>query len=147
MKFLLLLSLFTNLFSKEILGEIDRFNLPEFNLKYINSRIDTGAKTSSIHSTNIKILKNNFVEFQLFGKYKFQKKIHKIANVKSSNGIEEKRVFIKSIIEIFDKTYEIELSLNNRANMQFPLLVGRELLEKGFVVDVSQQNLSFSKKN
>ena len=145
MKFLLLIFLFTNLFSKEILGEIDRFHLAEFNLKNIEARIDTGAKTSSIHATNIKILNKNLVEFRVLDKYKFQKKIHKIATVKSSNGIEEKRVFIKSTIKIFDKNYEIELSLNDRKNMQFPLLIGRELLEKGFIVDVSQQNLSYLK--
>lgn len=145
MKFLLLIFLFTNLLSKEILGEIDRFYLPEFNLKNIEARIDTGAKTSSIHATNIKILNKNLVEFEVLDKYKFQKKIHKIAIVKSSNGIEEKRVFIKSTIKIFDKNYEIELSLNDRKNMQFPLLIGRELLEKGFIVDVSQQNLSYLK--
>lgn len=145
MKFLLLIFLFTNLFSKEILGEIDRFYLPEFNLKNIEARIDTGAKTSSIHATNIKIINKNLVEFEVLDKYKFQKKIHKIAIVKSSNGIEEKRVFIKSTIKIFDKNYDIELSLNDRKNMQFPLLIGRELLEKGFIVDVSQQNLSYLK--
>lgn len=145
MKYLIFFIFFTNLFSKEILGEIDKFNLPLFKLKNIEARIDTGAKTSSIHATKIEILEDKFVKFKLLGKYDFLGPIYKIQEVKSSNGQKMKRVFIKSKIEIFDKDYEIEFSLNDRTNMQFPLLIGRELLEKGFVVDVTKQNLSFFK--
>ncbi len=147
MKYLIFFIFFTNLFSKEILGEIDKFNLPLFKLKNIEARIDTGAKTSSIHATKIEILEDKFVKFKLLGKYDFLEPIYKIQEVKSSNGQKMKRVFIKSKIEIFDKDYEIEFSLNDRTNMQFPLLIGRELLEKGFVVDVTKQNLSFFKKD
>lgn len=145
MKYLIFFIFFTNLFSKEILGEIDKFNLPLFNLNNIEARIDTGAKTSSIHATNIEIIENKYVKFLVLGKYQFLEPIYKIQEVKSSNGEKSKRVFIKNKIEIFDKDYEIILSLNDRKNMKFPLLIGRELLEKGFIVDVSKQNLSFSK--
>lgn len=145
MKYLIFFIFFTNLFSKEILGEIDKFNLPLFNLNNIEARIDTGAKTSSIHATKIEIIENKYVKFLVLGKYQFLEPIYKIQEVKSSNGQKSKRVFIKNKIEIFDKDYEIILSLNDRKNMKFPLLIGRELLEKGFVVDVSKQNLSFSK--
>lgn len=145
MKYLIFFIFFTNLFSKEILGEIDKFNLPLFNLNNIEARIDTGAKTSSIHATKIEIIENKYVKFLVLGKYQFLEPIYKIQEVKSSNGQKSKRVFIKNKIEIFDKDYEIILSLNDRKNMKFPLLIGRELLEKGFIVDVSKQNLSFSK--
>lgn len=147
MKYLIFFIFFTNLFSKEILGEIDKFNLPLFNLNNIEARIDTGAKTSSIYATKIEIVENRFVKFKLLGKYDFLEPIYKIQEVKSSNGQKMKRVFIKSKIEIFEKDYEVELSLNDRTNMKFPLLIGRELLEKGFIVDVSKQNLSFSQIN
>ena len=145
MKYLIFFIFFTNLFSKEILGEIDKFNLPLFNLNNIEARIDTGAKTSSIHATKIEIIENKYVKFLVLGKYQFLEPVYKIQEVKSSNGQKSKRVFIKNKIEIFDKDYEIILSLNDRKNMKFPLLIGRELLEKGFIVDVSKQNLSFSK--
>lgn len=145
MKYLIFFIFFTNLFSKEILGEIDKFNLPLFNLNNIEARIDTGAKTSSIHATKIEIIENKYVKFLVLGKYQFLEPIYKIQEVKSSNGQKSKRVFIKNKIEIFDKDYEIILSLNDRKNMKFSLLIGRELLEKGFIVDVSKQNLSFSK--
>ena len=65
MKYLIFFIFFTNLFSKEILGEIDKFNLPLFNLNNIEARIDTGAKTSSIHATKIEIIEkyNNQKKF------------------------------------------------------------------------------------
>ena len=147
MRLIFILLLTINLFSKEILGEIDKFDLPLLNLQNIEARIDTGATSSSIHCTNIEKINNNMIKFKLLGKEEFIKPISKIANVKNSNGKVQSRFFIKTTIKIYNKDYEIELSLNNRENMKYPLLVGRELLNQGFIVDVSQKNLSFENKN
>lgn len=146
MKILFFIFLFINLNAKEILGEIDKFNLPSLHLTNINARIDTGATTSSIHCTQIEKIHNQ-VKCKLLNKIEIIKPISKIAEVKSSNGEKTTRYFIKSDIEIFNKIYEIELSLNDRTNMEFPLLIGRELLKKGFVVDVQKQNLSYESSN
>lgn len=142
--FILLITL--NLYSNEMLGEIDKFNLPSLNLTNIEARIDTGATSSSIHCTQIKKI-DNHIKCKLLNKTEIIKPISKIAEVKSSNGEKVLRYFIKSDIEIFNKIYEIELSLNDRTNMQYPLLIGRELLKKGFVVDVQKQNLSYKSSN
>ena len=146
MKILFFIFLFINLNAKEILGEIDKFNLSSLNLTNINARVDTGATTSSIHCTQIEKIENQ-VKCKLLNKIEIIKPISKIAEVKSSNGEKATRYFIKSDIEIFNKIYEIELSLNDRTNMEFPLLIGRELLKKGFVVDVQKQNLSSESSN
>ena len=146
MKILFFIFLFINLNAKEILGEIDKFTLPSLNLTNINARIDTGATTSSIHCTQIKKIDNQ-VRCKLLNKIEIIKPISKIAEVKSSNGEKAIRYFIKSDIEIFNKIYELEISLNDRTNMEFALLIGRELLKKGFVVDVQKQNLSYKSSN
>ena len=147
MRLLFILLLTINLFSKEILGEIDKFDLPLLNLQNIEARIDTGATSSSIHCINIEKINNNMIKFKLLGDKEFIKPISKIANVKNSNGKVQSRFFIKTTIKIYNKDYEIELSLNNRKNMKYPLLVGREVLNQGFIVDVSRKNLSFENKN
>lgn len=146
MKIILFVLVTLNLYSNEILGEIDKFNLPSLNLTNINARIDTGATTSSIHCTNI-IKIDNQVKCKLLNKSEILKPILKTIEVKSSNGEKNTRYFIKGDIEIFNKIYEIELSLNDRTNMKYPLLIGRELLKKGFIVDVQKQNLSYVSSN
>ena len=50
MRFFFIFFLVINLYSKQILGEIDKFDLPLFNLQNIEARIDTGATSSSINS-------------------------------------------------------------------------------------------------
>ena len=65
--------------------------------------------------------------------------VHKIKNVKSSNGKTEERIFVKTTVELLGKKYEAELSLTNRKDMRYPMLIGRKYLKGRFLVDVSLQ--------
>jgi hypothetical protein len=71
----------------------------------------------------------------------FEIPVHKVKNVKSSNGIAEERVVIKQRIEIANKSIKLDLSLTNRAEMRYPVLLGRRFLNKKFIVDVSKKYL------
>jgi hypothetical protein len=144
--------LFTTSFSQElILGKIDKFDLPELELQSLRAKIDTGAKTSSLHCKTIEPQQDGYVRFIVLdennqkytGKY-ITKKIYRIADVKSSNGSVQKRYFIKTPIIIYGKTYTMETSLSFRGSMKFPLLIGRELIKQDFLVDVTKENLSFN---
>lgn len=146
MKFFLLILLFINLQSKEILGSIDKLDFPLLNLQNIESRIDSGATNSSLHCTNIEKIDDNFVKFKVLGQNNFIKPISKVKNVKSSNGISHKRFFIKTEVLILGKIYISELSLNDRSTMTYPFLVGRDILLQGFLVDISKENLSYKLK-
>ncbi|MCW8896069.1 MAG: RimK/LysX family protein [Sulfurimonas sp.] len=154
MKYLILLLLVFNLYAKDTLGRIDKFDLPELNIYNIRAKIDTGAKTSSLHCSNIIPVGDNLVKFivldgknnQLTKGY-ITKPISRVANVKSSNGEIEQRYFVHTKIVIYNKTYDIELSLTFRDSMRYPLLIGRELLNQGFIVDTTQKNLSFKAKD
>ncbi|NCB11315.1 MAG: hypothetical protein EOM78_06750, partial [Erysipelotrichia bacterium] len=96
--------------------------------------------------TNIEKVDDNHVKFKVLGKESFIKPISKIKEVKSSNGISQKRFFIKTEIVILGKIYISELSLNDRTNMTYPFLLGRDILEQDFMVDVSKENISFNLK-
>ncbi|MDZ7817668.1 MAG: RimK/LysX family protein [Aliarcobacter sp.] len=146
MKALFFLFLFVNLYSKEIIGSIDKLDFPLLNLQNIESRIDTGATNSSLHCTNIEKIDDKFVRCNVLGKKSFTKEISKIKKVKSSNGVSQNRYFIKTQIIIFGKTYITELSLNDRSNMTYVFLLGRDVLTQNFIVDVSKENLSFELK-
>ena len=146
MKIIFCLFLVFNLYAKDIIGSIDKLDFPAFNLENVESRIDTGATNSSLHCTNIEKIDDKFVKCNVLGKESFTNEISKIKEVKSSNGISQKRFFIKTEIIILGKTYISELSLNDRNSMSYPFLLGRDVLHENFIVDVSKENLSFKLK-
>ena len=146
MKIIFCLFLVFNIYAKDIIGSIDKLDFPAFNLENVESRIDTGATNSSLHCTNIEKIDDKFVKCNVLGKESFTNEISKIKEVKSSNGISQKRFFIKTEIIILGKTYISELSLNDRNSMSYPFLLGRDVLHENFIVDVSKENLSFKLK-
>lgn len=129
-------------FAQTIIGKSDYIDLPTLNIKNIKAKIDTGAKTSSLHAKNIESYDGKNVIFELY-ENKYTLPISRIVLVKSSNGISERRYAIKTKIIIFDRIEELEFTLTNREKMSFPVLLGRNFLKKGFLVDVTKENLSF----
>tara|TARA_R110002124_G_scaffold48026_1_gene142152 strand:- start:24701 stop:25135 length:435 start_codon:yes stop_codon:yes gene_type:complete len=137
---------------KKIIGRLEFVDLPKWNIKQIEAKIDTGAYSSSLHCHNIEeFLKDgeNWVRFNLldpdhtsYNDRLFSLQVHDSREVKSSNGQTELRVFVKTKICFFDDEYRIELSLTNRSEMKYPLLIGRKFLKNKFLVDVSKKHLT-----
>lgn len=144
-----------NHFMKTI-GRIDKADFPELFLSNINIKIDTGAYTSTIHCDDIKeviIDGEKYIEFKLldpthpqYSDNKFKTKRFKKRMIKNSFGKAEQRFVVETTIVIFEEEYPIELSLSERSNMKYPILIGRKLLNRRFCVDTSKQNLSFKLK-
>lgn len=63
--------------------------------------------------------------------------VHKISHVKSSNGTIQERIFIRTPITLFGRRYMADISLTDRREMKYPMLIGRKFLEKRFLVDVA----------
>lgn len=141
---------------KKLIGRSDKADFPDLDLYDIDIKIDTGAYTSAIHCHKIKekeINDQRMISFVLldpshpqYNKKQYQAKIHKEKLVKSSNGKAEKRYIIKTKILLFGKKYSIELSLSERGEMRYPVLIGRKLLRGKFIVDSELSNLSFQLK-
>ena len=66
--------------------------------------------------------------------------------VKSSFGHTEYRYVIKSKIVLFGKEFETDFTLADRLRMRYPILLGRKLLRRRFIVDVSRKDLSYRQK-
>lgn len=141
---------------KIIIGRRDRADFPELGLFDIDVKVDTGAYTSSIHCHNIEVVEaagGKRVRFNLldpdhpdYDEKEFVLPIARIKHVKSSSGSSEKRFFIKTQILLFNELIDLELSLTDRSDMKFPVLLGRKLLKKRFIVDVARFNLSYRHK-
>jgi hypothetical protein len=65
-----------------------------------------------------------------------------LKRVRSSNGLLEERYSVETTIRLFEKIIPLELTLTERRNMRFPVLLGRRFLSGRFVVDSSRKNLS-----
>ena len=139
---------------KTTIGRIDKADFPELHLVDIDLKIDSGAYTSSIHCSNIEVEGANFIKFTLldpehdfYNNKEFSTKNYASKMVKSSNGISEKRFLIETEIVIFNESFPIHLTLSERKDMTFPILLGRKFLNKKFVIDTSKKDLSFKLKN
>jgi len=139
------------------IGRIDRADFPEINLRDISLKVDTGAFTSSIHCHHVHEVEANGekrIEFELLDPShpEYENKVYKVKTytqkaIKSSNGNIEQRFIIETVIEIFNEVYPIELSLSERGDMKFPVLLGRKFLNKRFIVNPALKNISFKLKS
>jgi hypothetical protein len=146
--------------SKElrIIGRSDIVDLPDLGLHNVDVKIDTGAYTSSIHCSRIKIVKEadgtKAITFTIPGSKLHEKGLHHFKvkdfdqrSIRSSNGHLQKRFIIQSHIVLFGRRIQAEFSLADRSSMKYPILLGRQLLSKRFLVDVSKTNQSYKEKN
>lgn len=141
---------------KTLIGRNDCADFPELGLEDIAVKIDSGAYTSSIHCHQIEeIIINEIptIKFLLldpshenYNRKEFHSTKYKKKSIKSSNGQFENRFIIKTIIVLFNKEYPIELSLTERGEMKFPVLLGRKLLNRKFLIDTAKKNLSSTQK-
>ena len=124
-------------------------SLPELNIPFIKAKIDTGAKTSSLHAFDIQAdTQKNIVQFTVHpvqGDTKItipcQATIVDTRNVMSSNGHIEPRYVIKTPIILGEKQWKIEVTLSNRDPLQYRMLLGREALKKRVLVDPQHDSL------
>lgn len=141
---------------KRVIGRKDKVDFPAMKLYDIDAKVDTGAYTSAIHCHNVKVKETDrgkYVSFNLldpdhprYNEKRFRVPLHKKKRIKNSFGKTEERCIIKTYIRLFGEKFEIELSLSDRSKMDNPVLLGRKILKKNFVVDVSRANLSYRHK-
>jgi ribosomal protein S6--L-glutamate ligase len=137
--------------NKVILGSEEWCSFPDLDIPTIKARVDSGAKTSSLHAINIApFIKNdsNWVKFDINPIQNNNKTvIHCEAPlvdkriVKSSSGYREQRYVIQTLLKIGDDTWPIEMTLTNRDSMGFRMLLGREAMSGRVLVDPEQKYL------
>ena len=131
-----------------VLGRRELIQLLDFELTNIVAKIDTGAYSTSIHCKDIFVEKDKSNNQSILY-FTLPKKKYKLANDKeisttnftrkkvvSSSGHSELRYIIKTKIKIGIRTVTTDVSLADRTNLKYPILIGRKLLAKGFIVDV-----------
>jgi len=124
----------------KVVGVFEAVNFPSFSDADVIAKLDTGAYSGAIHCSRIKQLSResgpglefyplNSDEPVIFEEFA-------VRYVKSSNGDKKKRYFVETEIKIAGRTYPIVLSLTDRTDMKWQVLIGRKFLKQhGFIVD------------
>ena len=133
---------------KKIVGRREIISILDLNLIDLDAKVDTGADSNALHCDNI-VIEGDMVHFCLLDEVhesyhgkRMSMPLHKVKKVKSSNGETQLCPSIKVSVEFFGKKYKSVISLTNRADMKFPMLIGRRFLKDRFIVDVSKENLA-----
>ncbi|MBF7073509.1 ATP-dependent zinc protease [Glaciecola sp. MH2013] len=137
--------------NKILVGSLEQCNLPGLGITELHVRVDTGAATSSLHVDNIE-------EFELDGESWIRFDIHpdihdvqklrrceaKVSSrrkVKSSTATKQRRYVIETMIEMAEQHWPIQLTLTDRSEMTYLMLLGREAMAGKFIVDPSLEYL------
>lgn len=137
--------------NKLLVGAIEECDLPELNITALTVRVDTGAKTSSIHVDNIEPQQR---DNELWVSFDIHPDIHNVSTVvrrsakvkekriiKSSNADKEKRFVVETTICLGSHHWPIELTLTDRSGMTYLMLLGREAMKERVLVDPSKEYL------
>ena len=135
--------------SSTIAGWREWVSLPAIGVPWIKAKLDTGARTSSLHAFDLEELSDasggDFVRFRV---HPWQDSaddvavvecaVHDRRTVRSSSGHTEERIVVLLDVVLLGRTVSAEVSLTNRDEMGFRMLIGREALRHGFLVDAGE---------
>ncbi len=131
--------------SKVVIGSEEWCAFPELGVPAIKARVDSGAKTSSIHAFNIQKFRRNGESWVSFEVHPLQhdrrtvirceKPVLDKRTVKSSSGIAETRYVIGTTMQVGNDAWEVEITLANRDSMGYRMLLGREAMSGRVLVD------------
>lgn len=127
--------------SRSIIGWREWLALPGLGIPAIKAKVDTGARTSALHTFDLGTYWKDGGEYVKFRLHPLQKRsdvelecIAPVADrrvVRDSGGHAEERIVISTNLELGDKSWPIELTLTNRDDMMFRMLLGREGIRAG----------------
>lgn len=140
-----------------VIGWREWVSLPDLGVAQIKVKVDTGARSSSLHATKIRMFERDgekWVRFQINpdqdrtdNKINAEAKIIDLRSIRSSSGAAEMRPVIKTRIQLLNRNWSIELTLSNRDEMGFRMLLGRQAFRKKFYVDAGRSFYGGKSKN
>ena len=136
------------------LGWREWVELPELGLPALKAKVDTGARTSSLHATDLEFFEREgreWVRFLVHPRQRSRARAIRIESplverrsVRPSTGDAELRPVIRTRALVAGVRFSLELTLTNRAQMGFRMLLGREALRRRFLVDPGRSFLGGS---
>ncbi len=120
-------------------------SLPDIDVPWIKAKIDTGAQTSALHATGISEFERDGAAWVRFTAHPWQMSdedaalvelpVHDRRTVRSSSGHAQERPVVLIDVRLGGRTIQAEFTLTDREEMLFRVLIGREALRQGYIVD------------
>ncbi len=133
--------------SRTVIGSNEYIDFRRQNVLKVPAKIDTGADSSAVWASDIKLIEGKVV-FKLFGsssKFYTGKTIvsssFRTSLIKNTSGVKERRFKVRLSVRIKDRNIRTWFTLADRSDMIYPVLLGRRTLHKKFIVDVSQKSV------
>lgn len=130
---------------KQIIGRLEYVNIPELNITGVSAKIDTGAYRGSIHASNIKEIERDgkkFLTFTLLDSdhNEYDGKVYEVdeyttGKFRGTQVDYHERYVIPVTLEIAGKRIKTQLSLSDRKDLRFPILIGRKPLKRKFLIN------------
>jgi len=127
------------------IGWREWIRLPELEIGRIKAKIDTGARSSTLHAFDLELFEMagvQYVRFRVQPRQRDHGKIIEVAarvvdfrRVRSSNGLATTRPVIRTEVEILGQKHLVDVTLVDRGRMGFRMLIGREAIRGRFLVD------------
>jgi hypothetical protein len=128
---------------KAMIGRRELVSFPDLDLSELVAKIDTGAYTTALHCSHVRE-ENGVLFFRLLDEThpEYQDRDHRFEKfdrkeIRNSFGESELRYIVRTRITLGARTIRCIVSLADRGNMRYPVLIGRRLLQNRFTVDVS----------
>ncbi|GAA2925167.1 hypothetical protein GCM10010458_03480 [Microbacterium luteolum] len=137
--------------SNTLTGWREWVSLPDLGVDWLKAKIDTGARTSSLHAFDVREFEREGEDWVRFRVKPWQDSqedavvvetpVHDRRAVRSSSGHAQERLVVKLLVRLVDREVLAEVTLSNRDEMGFRMLIGREALRRGYIVDPARSFL------
>lgn len=137
--------------SNTLTGWREWVGLPDLGVEWLKAKIDTGARTSSLHAFDLREFDRDGEDWVRFKVKPWQDSqadavtvecpVHDRRAVRSSSGHAQDRLVVLLRVRLVDREVTAEVTLSNRDEMGFRMLIGREALRQGFAVDPARSFL------
>jgi len=132
--------------SKRTIGWRELVSLPDWGIRGVEAKVETGARTSSLHVENVKHFPDNTVRFEVVlsrrdhgVRVQAEAPLVRWSTIKTSTGHRQERLIVSTLIRVGEYEREIEMSLVSRKGLLCRMLLGRTALANDLVVDPSRR--------
>ncbi len=131
-----------------VIGWREWVSLPDLGIARVKAKVDTGARSSSLHAFHMQAFERDGAEWIRFEVHPLQRKsaepvtveapILEYRSVRSSSGVTQRRPVIVTRVELLGLCWPVELTLARRDQMGFRMLLGRQAFRGRFLVDAGR---------